>query len=64
MAEAAGFNVQRRDTGVFVEGVKVLGAQGSTVANTTSVVNSNNVAEMPTTVNAILTALKAHGLIA
>lgn len=37
---------------------------GSTlVNNTTSVVNSNNVGDMPTTVNAILAALKAHGLI-
>lgn len=50
--------------GVMVNGIKVVGEQVAVIANTTSAVNSNNVADMPTTVNAILVALKAHGLIA
>lgn len=64
MAEAAGFRVQRQDTGLFIEGVKVVGVQQTTIANTTAVVNSNNVGDLPTKVNSILTALEAHGLLA
>ena len=38
--------------------------QGSAlIANTTAVVNSNNVGDLPTTVNSILAALKVHGLV-
>lgn len=64
MAEAAGLRIQRRDTGLFVDGVKVVGEQEAFIADTTAVVNSNNVGDLPTTVNAILDALIAHGLIA
>lgn len=37
-------------------------AQAAVIANTTAVTNSNNVGDLPATVNAILTALKALGL--
>lgn len=35
----------------------------NTIANTTSVVNTNNVGDMPTTVNAILACLVALGFV-
>ena len=36
--------------------------ESATIANTTAVTNSNNVGDLPATVNSILTALKALGL--
>lgn len=36
-------------------------ANAATIANTTAVVNTNNIGDLPTTVNAILTALAALG---
>ncbi len=42
--------------------VRVDAANANTVANTTAVTNSNNVGDLPATVNAILAALVALGL--
>lgn len=64
MADASGSIIQRRDDGVYVDGTKVLGVRGNTIANTSAVTNSNNVGNLPATVNSILDAMKAHGLIA
>lgn len=64
MAEAAGFRIVRKDDGVYVDGVRILSEQQNTVADTTAVANSNNVGDLPETVNAIIDALIAHGLIA
>lgn len=50
--------------GIKVNDIIVVGEQQALVANTTATVNSNNVADLPTKVNAILTLLKAHGLMA
>lgn len=57
--------VQRGATGLFVNGLQVVGAQQDAIANTAvEENNTTNIADVPTKLNLVLVALRTHGLIA
>jgi hypothetical protein len=56
-------------SGLYIDGVKVVGVQGSNIADLTAITGGESPTEaehnlVVTKVNAILTALEAHGLLA
>ena len=49
--------------GIRINDLQIVTERQAAITNATAVANSNNVGDLPTKVNAVLAALRAHGLI-